>query len=228
MRLATRSVGRELNLEIHYPRPVGYEPPKTPKKSEKATAPRGSLAVGAATGAGGPISAAASVAATAGEGSRPAAPEGASGVEPDFMMTSPDSWKEAQPFPMRGKPLLPSSDKRGPFSIGVAVESPLPAEWLDGQPSADTPRTVRVAAIGHGGWLTGPELAPAKEKLLQDVSNWLLRRDELFARDDQPWSFPRLELTPRVQGMWEWAMRLGLPVLFVYVGVVVFMVRRLR
>ena len=226
MRLARRSIGKELNLEIHYPRPVGYEPPKTSKKPEKAAAPTGSLVVGAAMGAGGPISAAANVAATARQGQ--GAAEGASSFEPDFMMTSPDSWREAQPFPVRGKPLLPASDKRGPFSIGVAVEAPLPAEWFDGQPSSDAPRTVRVAAIGHGGWLTGPELAPAKEKLLQDVSNWLLRRDELFARDDHPWSFPRVELSTRAQGMWEWATRLGLPVLFVYVGVVVFMVRRLR
>lgn len=227
MRLATRSIGRDLNLEIHYPRPVGYEAPKSDKKptADAKTAPAGSLALGAAA-SGNPLGAAADLAM--------AAKSGAAGsirnaeVEPEFMLTSPDTWKEDQPFPARGKPLLPTGDKRGPFAIGVAVETALPASWFAGSSATEARPKVRVAAIGHGGWLTGPELTPAKEKLLDDVTNWLLHRDELFARDNQTWSFPRVDLTPHGERLWEWCMRLGLPVLFVYLGLVVFMFRRLR
>ena len=87
---------------------------------------------------------------------------------------------------------------------------------------------VRVAAIGHGGVFMGTALAPAKEKLLLDVCNWLLGRDDLLTRSDQTWQYPRVDLSPTDNSLWQWGTRLGLPMLFVYLGLVVMMVRRLR
>jgi hypothetical protein len=191
LRVAAHSVGKDLDLEIRYPRPVYYE-----GKGRTSIGPRGRAQ------------------------DQPA-------VEPEFMKTSPESWREAQPFPVRGRTPLPAADKRGPISIGVAVESPIPATWSDkGQPPSAG--KVRVAAIGHGGWFVGEELSPAKEKLLLDVSNWLLHRNELLVEDTHPWRYPRVALDENEQQLWHWGAQLGLPGLFVYLGLAVLMLRRLR
>jgi hypothetical protein len=156
------------------------------------------------------------------------------------MMTSPEAWNESQPFPTRErtprfelpKPGDPSrgtvsEERRGQFPIALAVETQLPASWY--QDKDTKPATVRVAVIGHGGVFMGTSLTPAKEKLLLDVSNWLLGRDDLLARDDhEPWQYPRVTLTGSENGLWQWGTRLGMPLLFVYLGFVVLMVRRMR
>jgi hypothetical protein len=91
------------------------------------------------------------------------------------------------------------------------------------------PSSVRVAAIGHGGWFVGPELSPAKEGLLVTTCNWLLRRDERLPNAAaQPWRYPRINLSPRAQTLWTWGMLLALPALFVYLGRLVILRRRYR
>ena len=89
---------------------------------------------------------------------------------------------------------------------------------------------LRVAAVGESWFLVGPELSPAKERLVLDTCNWLLGRDDALPRDDHPWSYPRSNLTPgsEAQQLWLWGTRLGLPVLFAWLGLVVLLVRRLR
>jgi hypothetical protein len=159
--------------------------------------------------------------------------------DPTFLRTSKKSWNDDNPFPTRERtPHLeqtkpddpakgtPDEKRPGPFSVGVAVETPLPAEWYAG--SSASPRPVRLAAIGHGHLFTGPELSPARERLLLDTCNWLLGRDDQLPRGDHPWSYPRVSLSERNWQLWNWGMRLGLPILFAYLGVVVLMVRRVR
>jgi hypothetical protein len=160
--------------------------------------------------------------------------------EPEFLMTSAASWNEEQPFPTRERSIPrfepPKADdaskgtldekRRGPFPIGVAVEAPLPAAWYTEKGSQ--PATVRVVAIGSGHIFVGPELSPAKEELLLNSCNWLLGRDNLLRRDNQVWSYPRLSLSPREHTLWNWGAWLGLPGLFLYLGLTVLMVRRLR
>jgi hypothetical protein len=161
-------------------------------------------------------------------------------TDPTFLMTNPDAWNESQPFPTRErtprfekpKPTDPergtvNEERQGQFSIAVAVETRVPESWYDGDKSA-SPGRVRVAVIGHGGVFMGPALGPVKEKLLLDVSNWLLGRDDLLARDNETWEFPRVTLGDSENALWQWGTRLGLPLLFVYLGFVVLMVRRLR
>jgi ABC-type uncharacterized transport system len=159
--------------------------------------------------------------------------------DPVFMMSAPASWNEEQPFPSRGRtPRFepPKSDdptkgtldekRRGPFPIGVAAETTVPADWY---PNKDAkPATVRVAVIGHGGVFIGNTLPAVKEKLLLDVCNWLLGRDDLLAKAEHRWQYPRVTLGDSQQALWQWGIRLGLPLLFAYLGLVVLMVRRLR
>jgi hypothetical protein len=156
--------------------------------------------------------------------------------DPTFMMTNAASWNEAQPFPTRertpryepskSETLGKDSDKSrlGPFPIGVAVETNVPKDWDKDAKQAK----VRVAAIGQGGVFIGKTLPPAKEKLLLDVSNWLLGRDDLLTKGNDPWQYPRVVLGDTQQALWQWGTRLGLPILFAYIGLIVLMVRRLR
>jgi hypothetical protein len=159
--------------------------------------------------------------------------------QPVFMMTDKACWNENQPFATRertpryeatkaGDPAwgTRNAERTGPFPIGVAAEPTLPASWYtdsDAKPSA-----VRVAVIGHGGIFVGRTLTPVKEKLLLDTCNWLLGRDDLLTKDENRWQYPRVELTEREHLLWQWGTRLGLPVLFAYLGLMVLMVRRLR
>jgi hypothetical protein len=159
---------------------------------------------------------------------------------PEFILTSAASWNEDQPFPTRervprfepSKPDdpakgTPDEKRRGPFPIGVAIETKIPADWYEGTKSAE-PATVRLAAIGNGSLFSGGELSPAKEELVLDSCNWLLGRDDLLPQADRVWRFPRVSLTAREHTLWRWAGWLGLPGLFAYLGLVVLMVRRLR
>jgi hypothetical protein len=159
--------------------------------------------------------------------------------EPEFMLTSAASWNEDQPFPSRErtprfeppKPDDPTKGtldekRRGPFPIGVAVEAPVPADWYtDGEAK---PAKVRVAAVGNGGLFTGLDLPPAKEELLLNTCNWLLGRDDLLPRSDNVWSYPRVSLDSNIHTIWHWGTQLVLPGVFLYLGVVVLMVRHLR
>jgi hypothetical protein len=160
-------------------------------------------------------------------------------VEAEFMLTDERSWNEDQPFPTRERTPRyeppkgddPSKDplekeRLGPFPIGVAAEVTLPADWYEDKEAR--PATVRVAAIGHGGLFMGNTLSPIKEKLFLDVCNWLLGRDDLLAKQGVVWEYPRVALAASDNALWQWGTRLGMPVLFVYLGFVVLLVRRLR
>ncbi len=160
------------------------------------------------------------------------------GVDADIMMADRDSWNEENPFPAREKtprfdppkeddPAKGTLDeeRRGPFPIGVAAEAALPESWA--KDDGAKPGTVRLAVLGHGGLFSGAELKPAAEQLFLHTSNWLLGRDRL-PRDDRPWKYPRVALSANEQTLWSLGTRLGLPVLFGYLGLVVLLVRRLR
>src|SRR5262249_22736503 len=93
-------------------------------------------------------------------------PNGArSTFAPEFLLTSPASRRTDRPFEERPTTLGATVDKekRGPITVGVAVETPLPSAWKPTQP------TVRLAVIGHGGAFVDPTLSPAREKLLLDT-----------------------------------------------------------
>jgi hypothetical protein len=159
--------------------------------------------------------------------------------EPDFLRTTDRSWNDENPFPSRdhtphaeptkpGDPLhgMPDEKRLGPFTIGMAAELPVPATWYSA--GAAAPKTVRVAAIGQGHWFVGLDLSPAKQRVLLDTCNWLLgRNDELLGQGTE-WQYPRVQLSAVDLQLWRWGTQLGLPMIFAYLGLVVWMVRRLR
>src|SRR5262249_3482097 len=135
---------------------------------------------------------------------RPIYYEAADGKElawdPTFLLTSSASWNEDKPFPTRERtphyerPKADDSDRgslnekrRGPFPVGIAVETSIPAAWQS--PSKLPSAPVRIAVVGHGGLFTGPELSLPKEKLLLNTVNWLLGRDQYLPNADHQWSY---------------------------------------
>ena len=161
-------------------------------------------------------------------------------VESDvIMMSAAESWNESQPFPTRdrtphfeepkpGDPANGTLDakRRGPFPIGVAAEVPVPASWFGDKELSGA--SVRIGVIGHGGAFTGEELSPTQKQLVLDVSNWLLGRDDLLAKDGTVWQFPRLELSSTGETLIFLLMVVAPPALAVFLGAVVFLVRRMR
>ncbi len=157
--------------------------------------------------------------------------------EPTFLLTA-SGWNDDQPFVVRGrrphfeqpKPDDPDNGtldvkRRGPFPVGVAIETPLPPSWS----RSGSANTVRVAVIGQGEVFVGAELSPAHERLFLQTANWLLGRNDYLPRADHPWSYPRVPLPADslehdlwVGGVW------ALPVLFGYLGLIVWLLRRLR
>ena len=112
--------------------------------------------------------------------------------DPYIMQSNKETWNEDRPFPSRQyRPKPPKENEQrgtldrkgvGPFPLGVAVETDVPADWFESKEAK--PTKVRVVALGHGGLFAGNEVAPAKEKLLLDSCNWLLGRDDLLAREN--------------------------------------------
>jgi hypothetical protein len=225
LRLTARGLSKEdaLELRLRHPRPVYYDPDRTlasggtsllavaPDAGSLAGLPWGGLFL---------------------YGRRSPAAD----FDPEFLMTSPESWNEEQPFPTRERtpryePAKPGETvadpyerkRLGPFPIGVAAEV---TNWLS--TDAAEPTTARVAVIGHGGLLMGQTLTPVREKLLLDTCNWLLGRDDRLTQSGTLWSYPRLAMDAKQQSLWHWGTQLGLPVLFAYFGLVVVMVRRMR
>ena len=189
----------------------------------------------------------------------------------EVMFTTADTWNEPTPVPADGtvpkfdppQPGDPSrgtldEERRGPFPVGVAVEVPVPAEWVAAEPYPDQQKvaallpvldgglsalgmtlvanakdrpTVRVVAYGHGGLFTGDKLTPAQETLLLHTVNWQLRREDRLPVDtatEEKWRFPRAGLSAREYAAWRWGTFLGLPLVCVYFGLIVLMVRKVR
>src|SRR5439155_25851228 len=122
--------------------------------------------------------------------------------------------------------------RHGAFPVAVALETKVPAAWLrkiDSFAEDDVPvdkrPTVRVVAIGHGGVFIAPTLSPVREKLLLDTCNWLLGRDDLLAKDNRTWEYPRVTLTAAEKNLWKLGAWLGLPLVCIYLGMVMWLVR---
>jgi hypothetical protein len=146
-----------------------------------------------------------------------------------IMRTVRSAVKETDPFnPSQLAPdknTLPA--EKGPFSIGVALERPVPETWYDNK--KQLPQEVRVAAIGNGGLFVDDETTQAKERLLVDTCNWLVGRDDHLAHDSGArWQYPRLAMSEQTKNLWVFAMWVGLPALFLYLGCIVLMIRGLR
>ena len=104
----------------------------------------------------------------------------------------------------------------------------MPRAWY-GSDNAK-PATVRVAVIGQGHVFIEDDAAqaPVKETLLLTLTNWLLGRDDLLPSDASPWSYPRVSGEMFGDRYVDARILLLMPFFFVYIGAVVFLMRRVR
>jgi hypothetical protein len=167
---------------------------------------------------------------------------------PEIAFTPKEAWNEVKPMPEEDyfpkfEPAKPDDPKkgtrdeerRGPFPIGVAFETKIPAEWTTTNGEAKSPSTndatIRVAALGHGGLFVGRKLDPAAETLLLTTLNWQLKQDDRLAKDvptEERWQYPRADLSETSARLWRFGGWLGIPALCAYFGVIVWMFRRIR
>jgi len=96
------------------------------------------------------------------------------------------------------------------------------------EPAMNEPDS-RLVVLGHGGVFTGPTLKPANEKVLLHSVNWLLDRTDRMPRgDNATWQYPRVNLSDRQFALWRWGTFLGLPMIAIYAGLIVLMIRKVR
>jgi hypothetical protein len=228
LRLTSRLAGSGLDIRLSYPRPIYFDPDgasvvriKTPLGAALAYAPVGGLSLTPALFL------------------KPDA-ETTARSRGAFLLSSGTSWNDDHPFPTRERPTPQfkppdlkdpaqgtlDEKRRGPFPLGVAVETTLPEDWYSA--SEGKPKTTRVVVIGSGNVFVDPALSPARQKLLLDSCNWLLGRDDLLNREAKEWRYPRLGLTELEKDYWFWGAQLWLPVMFAFAGLVVLLVRRAR
>ncbi len=191
----------------------------------------------------------------------------------EFLFTPPAAWNEERPFRTgdrsgrvtysprfdptpEGDPKFGTreEERRAAFPVAVAVESPIPAAWVeddyerhqavaallaphDGLAAAllsaaakQEKRPVqRTVVFGSGHLFTGGELKPAQERLLLHTANWLTGRgDRLPKADAEPWQYPRVELTARDRALWQFGALLWMPLAVLALGVLAVLVRRTR
>jgi hypothetical protein len=95
----------------------------------------------------------------------------------EFLFADPESWNESDPFPNRDKtpryePTKPDSplygtrdaETRGPFPIGVAIETTVPAAWRD-----DAKPLATAAGLLIGSALQGPAAVGGQALLPPDA-----------------------------------------------------------
>lgn len=132
------------------------------------------------------------------------------------------------------------ADNRKAATIAMPLDGGLLAACLSARASVDQDKTTkeivpqtkratgRLVVIGQGGLFSGKQLSPAHEQLLLHTCNWLLKRDDRLPRTDEEWKYPRVQRDERDSFLWKWGPFLGLPLLFLYLGLLVWIVRRVR
>lgn len=157
----------------------------------------------------------------------------------------PFSWLDEQ-FENRAAvaALAQQFDPVGILSIGETINSyfTVNSETKKWEPRTDRKKS-RLIVIGSGNVFNGRELKPSNEQLLLHCCNWLIGRDsrlpsnhtenDVNSDSEKPnknsiWKYPRVKISQEKIGFWELAPWVGPPVIFLYLGAVVWLIRRLR
>ena len=132
------------------------------------------------------------------------------------------------------------TDYRKAAAAAIPLDAGLLAACLTARSALDADRetkalvlqtqrpTGRLVVIGQGGVFGGKQLNPAHEQLLLHTTNWLLKRDDRLPRTDDEWTYPRVQHDERTGFLWKYGPFLGLPAFFLYLGLIVWIVRRVR
>ena len=120
----------------------------------------------------------------------------------------------------------PKLDKTGPLGLAAVYEQP--AKLPNGEElPKDRPRT-RIVAVGCGDFMVGQAAVVfgGNRQFFFNAVNWLAQKEELISVPPKRFDFRPIEMTPADANLVFWLVIAGVPVLFLVVGAVIWLVRR--
>jgi ABC-2 type transport system permease protein len=138
-----------------------------------------------------------------------------------LALTSDKSWSETQVEESSAKFDEGTGDRRGPFSLAVAVERGAAQKMLDVQI-----KPSRMVVFGDADFVCNGSMVGGNEDLFMNALNWLLDRDELMVIAPKPIEEVRLSLTRSQLRRMFWINVGGIPFVAVLVGLAVWFMRR--
>jgi len=138
-----------------------------------------------------------------------------------LFYTSDKSWSETQVEESTAQFNENTGDKRGPFSLGVAVERGATQEVLDVQI-----KPSKMVVFGDSDFVSNGSMVGGNEDLFMSALNWLLDREELIAIAPKPVEEVRLGLSRRqLRGLF-WINVAGIPAIAMVLGLLAGLMRR--
>jgi ABC-type uncharacterized transport system involved in gliding motility auxiliary subunit len=141
-------------------------------------------------------------------------------VTPLFY-TSEKSWSEMQAGDTPSKFDENTGDRRGPISLGVAVERGAPQDALDVQIEP-----ARMVVMGDSDFASNGAMVGGNADLFMSALNWLLDRDATMSIAPKPIEEVKLGLSLRQFRTLGWITLGGIPAIAVVLGLLVWSRRR--
>ncbi|MEE9369206.1 MAG: GldG family protein [Pontiella sp.] len=138
-----------------------------------------------------------------------------------LFFTSDKSWSETQVEESTAKFDENTGDKRGPFSLAVAVERGATQEMLDVQI-----KPSRMVVFGDADFVSNGSMVGGNSDLFMSALNWLLDREELMAIAPKPIEEVKLSLTRKQLSHMFWINVAGIPAIAMVLGFLVWLRRR--
>jgi ABC-type uncharacterized transport system involved in gliding motility auxiliary subunit len=138
-----------------------------------------------------------------------------------LVLSSKNSWAEAQPDQVPAKFDIGTDDLKGPVSLAVAVEKGDTAGLLDMQI-----RPSRLVVFGDSGFVSNSGLTGGDASLFMSALNWLLDREQLMAINPKVVDDTRLKLTREKVRTLFWSTVGIIPALAALIGTALWFRRR--
>lgn len=138
-----------------------------------------------------------------------------------LFFTSDKSWSETQVKDSTAKFDENTGDKRGPFSLGVAVERGSTQQVLDVQI-----KPSRMVVFGDSDFVSNGSMVGGNADLFMSALNWLLDREELIAIASKPIEEVKLSLSSKQLNGMFWLNVAGIPSIAMVLGLLVWLRRR--
>jgi len=138
-----------------------------------------------------------------------------------LFYTSERSWSETQIEDATAKFDANTGDRRGPISLGVAVERGARQDELDVQIEPS-----KMVVFGDSDFVSNGNMVGGNADLFMSAVNWLLDRDEMMAISPKPIEEVKLSLPKEQFRLLFWINVVGIPFVAVLMGLMVWSRRR--